>query len=97
MLFDLLVFHVTAGGETSGSKGKSKAGGSKGTTTTTNTTTTTSTTSSESGIEHLPPNQPAGNEYKVPEYYQYNINSYADYMVDMSKQRLPRPQRPGRN
>jgi len=34
----------------------------------------------------------ASNEsYQAPEYYNHNINTYADYEVAMAKSRLPQP------
>ncbi|KAI1299314.1 hypothetical protein HDE_03888 [Halotydeus destructor] len=36
-------------------------------------------------------NQPAGNEYGAPEFYKYNVDTYAELFVEMDKYRLPQP------
>lgn len=52
--------------------------------------------SSGSSLPKIEPNQPAGNEYKVPEYFQHDKDTYAELMAQMQKQRLPRPVKPDR-
>lgn len=42
-------------------------------------------------VAKVEPNEPAGNEYKAPEYYAHDINTYGQLFVDMEKYRLPQP------
>lgn len=95
MLF--IIISVTAGSESGAPKSKSKSAKAETATVTGKTPASSKSSEPSNTSEQLPPNQPAGNVYKAPEYYQHNVDTYADLMVEMASKRLPRPQRPGGN